>query len=465
MMKFGTIKYGLLLFLVLALIQQAGAQQVIRAVKPIQVSGYRLDVSDLSKNEQEQLKEYLSRIPQPKQEAFDLDLRKIMETPRLSREDRARAVLKLAERYVMRRVATTSSENMGDKANTPDRVIKPNNPEKIDIKPSSPVVVNTPDPSPPETKDPEASTGAAVPEEHILLEDLVSDEEPATGQIEEASLFKKISSHLQGRLAYDVPDSMHVGKVSRVELAVSSGKLDATVLAAIENPENPQFATIRIGNKMKAELLDYDGTSVNPNFHIERLGGFEEQTVQTTDSMPTLWEWNVVPLKPGEHSLQVKVSVITFNETTKQNDYMTLIPSFTREVRVIAVAVPKKRPSRIAFFVVLGGAILLSVVLLVLLLRPRRSQAKINRLALAGDVPALIELGELDAAIEEMKKKAASSGKRELEKEILGLDARLSQLQREVNKGIISKPDEIMERNKITVALIHLFEELAEQSA
>ena len=459
MMKFGTIKYGLLLFLALAMIQQAGAQQVIRAVKPIQVSGYRLDVSDLSKNEQEQLKEYLSRIPKTKQEAFDLDVRKIMETPRLSREDRSRAVFRLAERYVMRRVTT-----QGDKVNTPDQIIKPNTPQKIDIKPSSPVVVETPDPSPPETRDPEANTGAALPDEHVELEDMVPDEEPAAEQIEEASLFRKISSHLQGRLTYDVPDSMRVAETFRVKLAVSSGKLDATVLAAIENPKNPQFATIRIGNKMKAELLDYDGTSVNPNFHIERLGGFEEQTVQTTDSMPTLWERNVVPLKPGEHSLQVKVSVITFNETTKQNDYMTLIPSFTREVRVIAVAVPKKRPSRIAFFVVLGGAILLSVVLLVLLLRPRRSQAKINRLALAGDVPALIELGELDAAIEEMKKKAASAGKRELEKEILSLDSRLSQLQREVNQGIISKPDEIMERNKITVALIHLFEELAEQS-
>jgi hypothetical protein len=193
---------------------------------------------------------------------------------------------------------------------------------------------------------------------------------------------------------------------------------------------------------------------------IEQLGAFDEQTVETTDSTPTRWEWKVEPLKPGEHSLQVKVSVITYNEKTGKDDYRTLIPSFTRAVRVIAVEVPKKRPSRTAFFALLGGAILLSIILLIVLLRPRRSQANVNRLAKAGDVSALIELGELDAAIEEMKRKVDPNADSELEKEILTLDSRLSQLNRDVNQGIISKPDEMMERNKITVALVHLYDEL-----
>lgn len=462
-MKFVPLKYWLCLLLVMLFFSPAQGQ-VAQVIRPIQVSGYSLDVSSLSIKQREQLKIYLARIPDSKKKAFDLDVRKVMETPRLSRADRAMAILKLSERYATRQMSPAKPAS--NESKLPDRVktdeVKSNAPdkEKLEVQPPppEPVIVS---PGKEVSIEDENSMDAPPP---VELEDLVPNEEPGEVQIDNAAYVARMLAPLQGMLAYDVPDSMIVGEVSRVELAVSSGQLEVTVSTGIEKPDNPQIAQIRIGNKMKAELLDYDGTSVDPNFYIERLGSFDEQVVQIQDSTPTRWEWKVEPLKPGKHSLQVRVSVITYDERTGKEGYQTLIPSFSRAVQVIAMDVPKKRPSRTAFFALLGGAILLSVVLLIVLLRPKRSQAHINRLARAGDVSALIELGELNAAIEEMKIKAAQAADNELGKELLALDSRLSQLNREVSQGIISKPDEIMERNKITVALVHIHEELNSSS-
>ncbi len=76
-------------------------------------------------------------------------------------------------------------------------------------------------------------------------------------------------------------------------------------------------------------------------------------------------------------------------------------------------------------------------------------------------VAALIEAGELNDAMELRKAEAVKQGDTESEKEILALDSRLCQLKKEVDSGLIAKPDEMLERNRITVALIHLQEQLA----
>lgn len=437
-MIFESLKYGMLLLISCLLIMESEAQ-IIRQVKPVRISGYSLNVAPLSQVQRDKLKTYVSKIPESKKRSFDLEVRKIMAKKELSEKERAVAIYKLAEKY-----ATS-------------RVIKKDNtrPTKLD-----PIIL-APEKADNMTKDPNAESGGDKVEdksdENNSAE--LNPDPPLTGNLGEAQ-FTSIKNRLKGRLAYDVPDSMQVNTTSRVELAVSSGQLDETVAVGISNPDNPQFAGIWVGGKMTAELIDYNGTPSNPNFEIVRVGSFKEQSVEMIDSIPTIWEWKVVPLKAGDHKLQVKVSVITYNEQTQQNDYRTLTPSFTREVTVSAVKGVRKRPSRAAFFGVLGGAVVLAGALVFLILRIRKKKVNASQSGTLG-VAALIEAGELNDAMELMKTEAIKQGDTESEKEILALDSRLSQLKKEVNSGLIAKPDEMLERNRITVALIHLQEQLA----
>lgn len=437
-MIFESLKYGLLLLIGCLLISQSEAQ--VRMIKPVRISGYSLNVAPLSQVQRDKLKSYVSKIPESQKRSFDLEVRKIMSKKELSEKERAVAIYKLAEKYATSRV-----------------VIKDNTkPTKLD-----PIIL-APEKADNMTKKPTTETGGDKSgrdksDENNSTE--LNTDPPLTGNLTEAQ-FTSFKNRLKGRLAYDVPDSMQVNTTSRVELAVSSGQLDETVAAGISNPDNPQFAGILVGGKMTAELIDYNGTPSNPNFEIVRVGSFKEQSVEMIDSIPTIWEWKVVPLKAGDHKLQVKVSVITYNEQTRQNDYRTLTPSFTREVTVSAVKGARKRPSRAAFFLVLGGAVVLAGALVFLILRIRKKKVNASQSGTLG-VAALIEAGELNNAMELMKAEAIKQGDTESEKEILALDSRLSQLKKEVNSGLIAKSDEMLERNRITVALIHLQEQLA----
>lgn len=435
-MIFESLKYGMLLLISCLLITQSEAQ-VFRQVKPVRISGYSLNVAPLSQVQRDRLKSYVSKIPEAQKRSFDLEVRKIMLRKELSEKERAVAIYKLAEKYATSRV-----------------VIKKNNSSSN----PSPIIL-APDKTQTTTEKYTSGekAGDTKPDKAGSVE---SDPDPSTPGNSDEAQFENVRNRLKGRLAYDVPDSMQVNRTSRVELAVSSGQLDETVAAGISNPDNPQFAAIWVGSKMTAELIDYDGTPSNPNFEIVRVGSFKEQSVEIADSIPTVWEWKVVPLKAGDHKLQVKVSVINYNEQTRQNDYRTLTPSFTREVTVSAVNRPRKRPSRVAFLLVLGGAVVLAGALVFLILRMRKKKSNSSQLGTLG-VAALIEAGELNDAMELMKSEAIKQGDTESEKEILALDSRLSQLKKEVNSGLIAKPDERLERNRITVALIHLQEQLA----
>ena len=213
---------------------------------------------------------------------------------------------------------------------------------------------------------------------------------------------------LNGSLAYRIPDSMHVGELSRASVLVSM-KLDAsrnemtlqaTKLASIDGSSSVQdtakvvFESIRVGTQMQARISD-PHQSLEENFIITPLGD-SIQSLTVDEDSSAFWQWDITPLRDGQFPINLHLEV-------KLAEGMRTIPVFTRTIYV------ESEPN----WLVLAGGIGLGVVVLGLSLffyRNRRTASGVKKREYLEekDVELIrfhIREAELDLAMDEMEKR------------------------------------------------------------
>ena len=108
-----------------------------------------------------------------------------------------------------------------------------------------------------------------------------------------------------------------LGQAGEIPTAPTQTAIAGTLINALEGPGEVTVEPIRLGTVMKANLTG-DG------FDISLLSE-EEQFV--SDDTYTEWIWNVIPLKPGEQELYLRVSVKVIverlGERTRDIDVIT----------------------------------------------------------------------------------------------------------------------------------------------
>ena len=110
-------------------------------------------------------------------------------------------------------------------------------------------------------------------------------QKPATAQ---QSIQSVPSDHL-GKIVFNPPDRMTVGKRDLVEAVITTTNLEQ-VIASLKGKGKPQVEPLLVASRMRVELIGSDFTIVNR--------GSQEQWVD--ESEPTPWSWDVTPRKAGE---------------------------------------------------------------------------------------------------------------------------------------------------------------------
>jgi hypothetical protein len=124
-----------------------------------------------------------------------------------------------------------------------------------------------------------------------------------------------------GRILFNPSKEMKVGIMERVEVRIAK-TISEDLSARLRGRGVPQIEEIRVGTFMKVRLT-------GNNFDIKSLS-HEDQPV--TGEGFTQWDWDVVPLKSGNQSLLLSVTVRIKipNDGEETKDY----PVFEREIKV-----------------------------------------------------------------------------------------------------------------------------------
>jgi hypothetical protein len=123
-----------------------------------------------------------------------------------------------------------------------------------------------------------------------------------------------------GQVEYNPPTEMIEQSMERVEVKISQS-LTEDLTEGLKGRGIPEVEKILVSSTMKATLSGKD-------FEISALSE-PVQSVFSTGS--TLWEWNVLPLKPGEKFLYVSVAVIF---DTKYGEKAKSYPAMDRKIAV-----------------------------------------------------------------------------------------------------------------------------------
>ena len=117
-------------------------------------------------------------------------------------------------------------------------------------------------------------------------------------------------------LVFHANDTMQVKKVYTAALALAkNAALDPIIKLVLDNSEASDDSVIvatdiDLGKRMKAELIDLSPRD-DPSFIIKPLG-YNEQNLN--NSKHAIWQWNLEPLKEGEHKLMLSVEVISSDD-------------------------------------------------------------------------------------------------------------------------------------------------------
>ena len=121
-------------------------------------------------------------------------------------------------------------------------------------------------------------------------------------------LVKKYSS----LLVFHADDTMQVNKTYIASLALARnsalGPVKIKVLEISDATDDNVIVdtTIELGKKMKAKLMDLSPRN-EKSFLIEQIGSEEQNLNNTKES---IWQWNIEPLKAGQHKLKLSIQVI-----------------------------------------------------------------------------------------------------------------------------------------------------------
>jgi hypothetical protein len=135
---------------------------------------------------------------------------------------------------------------------------------------------------------------------------------------------------IRGTMVFTPPRSMQLKKPVTVMVTLNPGQAAPTV--ALQTPDGPQVITseIQMAPYMSADLdAMEEGTFDIQSHHRDR--------VQMINSLQkTQWSWTVTPLKPGSHSLLLKLSYVL-----SENGPENLLDSYPANVEVIASPVQR----------------------------------------------------------------------------------------------------------------------------
>jgi formylglycine-generating enzyme required for sulfatase activity len=160
----------------------------------------------------------------------------------------------------------------------------------------------------------------------------------------------KPSSRKQGKILYHIPAEMTRGNRSRCVIRISPEEVaDAILTKDISDQPLRDVEPVRIAKMMKVVLEDLPGES---NFEVGLLSEHVEQPI--LEEEVTEWIYTVKPLKSGQFSLVLKVSISEIIDSygERWKDVVVL----DREIRVLAEGQPpaSPKPGAEAFSVVPG---------------------------------------------------------------------------------------------------------------
>lgn len=113
-------------------------------------------------------------------------------------------------------------------------------------------------------------------------------------------------------LVFHAEDTMEVSKTYLATLALAkNADKEALIIKVLEASDATNSnvlidTTIRLGKRMRAKLLDLSPKN-DKSFAIEKISPDEQNLTATKEAY---WQWNIEPLKEGNHELKLSVQVI-----------------------------------------------------------------------------------------------------------------------------------------------------------
>jgi hypothetical protein len=119
---------------------------------------------------------------------------------------------------------------------------------------------------------------------------------------------------------------MVVNKAYKATLALGKNetlkvlKTEAVASTEIDKGKFYVDSTLKVASKMKATLRDIN-REAQKNFEIQLMGDAEQEIDSVYNK--AFWEWSIVPLKSGQHTLELIVEIV------KEGNKKRFLPSKT----------------------------------------------------------------------------------------------------------------------------------------
>ena len=113
----------------------------------------------------------------------------------------------------------------------------------------------------------------------------------------------KLDELVNGKIAYEVPDTMDIGKSYKATVIVTKSEKDSFLIRDFYQG-NFQKEEIKVSSIVKVAL--FDPTPQEENFSIISLNTIEQFV---GDSTNTVWKWNITPKRSGYNELVLRVTV------------------------------------------------------------------------------------------------------------------------------------------------------------
>ena len=154
---------------------------------------------------------------------------------------------------------------------------------------------------------------------------------PATPANNATDISEEMAKTVSGRLVEYFPDTMEVGKLSRIVVEISPDTSSTGLKMEIQqhstlskNQESIKTSVISgIGENMRATLKGDKN-----HFEIESMTENNLRKVDLSSKKFIRWEWDVRPIKQGKHSLSLVLERL-------EGEASDPIPILTKEVAVI----------------------------------------------------------------------------------------------------------------------------------
>lgn len=137
-----------------------------------------------------------------------------------------------------------------------------------------------------------------------------------------------------GDIYYVVLDTMTVGEINKVNVTISDSISKDVLINEIEtfDEENLTGEIVRISPTMSCELIDPSGGLFKIIPITNKIQIIEKNSY-------TKWEWNIIPLKKGNHKLVMSVDIIFENNKKNIEVYEDVIYVYSNETFIEKVVV------------------------------------------------------------------------------------------------------------------------------